>query len=241
MDIVKGVVCRERGIKIGIYLASLIKYLPLSQMIAHALSIIKKELNGHLQGYEMDQSDRVELQNMAEGLEGAGGGPVPWDKIVLMFVNAREEKALKNLPNYVRNDVTLRASYENPPVFLNFLLLATATQTKYNNALLYLSRVIRFFQSKNVFTHDNVLPASLVMDDPKNPLDQLETFKLILDFYSPTLEEVNHLWGTLGGKQYPSVLYMLRMIDLKFKVVQSESGLITEVVSDFYHKKKANN
>jgi hypothetical protein len=32
---------------------------------------------------------------------------------------------------------------------------------------------------------------------------------------------------------------MLRMIDLKFKAVQSESGLITEVVSDFYHKAPA--
>jgi hypothetical protein len=50
------------------------------------------------------------------------------------------------------------------------------------------------------------------------------------------MEEVNHLWGTLGGRQYPFVLYMLRMLDLKFKAVQSESGLITQVVSDFYHK-----
>jgi hypothetical protein len=50
------------------------------------------------------------------------------------------------------------------------------------------------------------------------------------------MEEVNHLWGTLGGKQYPFVLYVLRMLDLKFKAVQHESGVITEVVSDFYHK-----
>jgi hypothetical protein len=50
------------------------------------------------------------------------------------------------------------------------------------------------------------------------------------------MEEVNHLWGTLGGKQYPFALYTLRMLELKFKATQSESGLITEVVSDFYHK-----
>ena len=69
-----------------------------------------------------------------------------------------------------------------------------------------------------------------------NALDQLEEFKLIFDLYSPTMEEVNHLWGTLGGKQYPFVLYVLRMLDLKFKAVQSESGLITEVTTDVVHK-----
>ena len=50
------------------------------------------------------------------------------------------------------------------------------------------------------------------------------------------MEEVNHLRGTLGGKQYPFVVYVMRMLDLKFKAVQSESGLITEIVSDFAHK-----
>ena len=71
---------------------------------------------------------------------------------------------------------------------------------------------------------------------PINPVDKLESFKLIFDLYSPTLEEVNHLWGTLGGKQYPSVLYKLRMLELQFKAVQSEGGLITEVLSDFHTK-----
>jgi hypothetical protein len=55
------------------------------------------------------------------------------------------------------------------------------------------------------------------------------------------MEEVNHLWGTLGGKQYPFVLYLLRMLDLKFQAVQSEGNLITEVVADFSHKNAAPN
>lgn len=211
-------------------------------MIAHALSILQKELNAHLTAHYGADSKMVLLHNLAEGLTGgSGGGTIPRENIVLMVVNAREEKTLKNVANYIRNDVTLRVTYENPPVFLNFLLLFTATDDTYSNAILHLSRTIRFFQSKNVFTHDNVLPASLLGTPiPISPLDELETFKLILDFYSPTLEEVNHLWGTLGGKQYPSVLYMMRMLDLKFKAVQSESGLITEVQSNFYHKKPAN-
>jgi hypothetical protein len=162
--------------------------------------------------------------------------------LYLSVVNIKEEKTRKNLPNHVRNDTTLQAVYENPPVFLNFLILMTATHTDYANALLVLSRAIRFFQYKNVLTQDNVDPASITSSaTPVNPLDQLTSFRLIFDLYSPNMEEVNHLWGTLGGKQYPFVLYLLRMLDLKFRAIQSESGLITEVISDFRQKKAAAN
>jgi hypothetical protein len=103
--------------------------------------------------------------------------------------------------------------------------------------LLALSRVIRFFQFRNVFTQDNVAPSSIDQGTPSNALDQLSSFKLIFDLYSPTMEEINHLWGTLGGKQYPFVLYTMRLLDLQFKAIQSENSVITEIVRDFYHKK----
>ena len=212
-------------------------------MITHALLILQNELDEHLKVYHQGLgSGRVVIANMAEGLKsGNTNGTVDAEKLVFTVVNIREEKALKNLPTYVRNDITMKASYENPPVFLNFLLLLSATHPLYDNAILYLSRAIRFFQYRNVFTQDNVAPDSLnILQNSMTPMDQLESFKLILDLYSPSLEEVNHLWGTLGGKQYPFVLYMMRMLDLKYKAVGKETGLITEVVSEFYHKKTSN-
>jgi hypothetical protein len=87
-----------------------------------------------------------------------------------------------------------------------------------------------------VFTQDSVAPGSITKNQPSNPLDRLEEFKLIFDLFSPSMEEINHLWGTLGGKQYPFVLYVMRMLDLKFTAVQSETGLITEIVRDFQQK-----
>ena len=213
-------------------------------MITHALLVLQEELKAHLTVYDQmpySGPSRVDIGNMAEGIgPGSGDGAIDRGKLVFTIVNIREEKTLKNLPNYVRNEVTLRASYENPPVFLNLLLLLSATHASYSNATLYLSRAIRFFQYKNVFTPENVAPALLQLQTPLTELDQLESFKLILDLYSPSLEEVNHLWGTLGGKQYPFVLYMVRMLDLKYKVSEKETGLITEVVSDFYHKNAIN-
>jgi len=208
-------------------------------MISHGLTIVINELKKHLEDvYGIPViNDEVASGNMAEGIAAnVNGGGVVRDKVIFSVVNIKEEKSLKNLPNYVRNDTTLRATYENPPVFLNFQILITATHSNYNNALLMLSRTIRFFQSKNVFTQDDVLPASISTNAPPNLLDRLESFKLIFDLYSPTMEEVNHMWGTLGGKQYPFVMYMMRMLDLKYRAVYGESGLITEVVNDFYHK-----
>lgn len=208
-------------------------------MISHALTIVINELKKHLQdAYGVAASnDEVQSGNLAEGLVATGNnGGVARDKLIFSVVNIKEEKALKNLPNFVRNDTTLRANYENPPVFLNFQILISATHSNYNNALLVLSRAIRFFQSKNVFTQNDVSPSSISINAPANALDRLEAFKLIFDLYSPSMEEVNHLWGTLGGKQYPFVIYMMRMLDLKFRAVYNESGLITEVVNEFYHK-----
>lgn len=195
------------------------------------------ELNKHLHDV-YNSVDAVNLGNVSDIFAtGSGGGNISRDKLYISTVNLKEEKTLKNVPNYVRNEATLKAAYQNPPVFLNFLVLMTATHSDYINALSVLSRVIRFFQFKNVLTETTVDPASITTSSvPINPLDQLQTFKLIFDIYSPTLEEVNHLWGTLGGKQYPFVLYVMRMLDLKFAFVEKEESLILEVLRDIHHK-----
>jgi hypothetical protein len=219
-------------------------YIAETIMISHALTIVVNELNKHLDdAYGVATSPRVGLGNLAEGVIATNGnnGGVLRDMLNLSIVNIKEEKSLKNLPNQVRNDITLKVAYDNPPVFLNFQILLAATHFDYTNALLMLSRAIRFFQFKNVFTQDDVAPGSLTINAPSNQLDQLESFKLIFDLYSPTMEEVNHLWGTLGGKQYPFVMYMLRMLDLKFRAIQSESRLITEVTRHLYRKDTVTN
>ena len=71
---------------------------------------------------------------------------------------------------------------------------------------------------------------------PNNPADQLETFKLIFSLGSPSLEEVNDMWGMLGGKQFPFALYWMRILELKFRAASRESGVITEIVRDFTRK-----
>jgi len=209
-------------------------------MLSHALTIVVNELEKHLSdNYGVGATlPLVRLGNIAEGVGtgGASAGAVPRDVLDLSMVNIREEKTLKNLPNYARSNSTLNVIYQNPPLFLNFHILLVATHGNYPNALLMLSRAIRFFQANNAFDQNSIAPTSLTTNAPTNPLDQLETFKLIFDLYSPTMEEVNHLWGTLGGKQYPFALYTLRLLEIQFKTVHNEGGVITEVINNFQQK-----
>ncbi len=207
-------------------------------MISHALDIIQTELQANLNSYPVASPGSgftCGLYNVAISSVSPANEPNQQTDILITLVNIREDKALKNLPNYVRNDVTLKAAYENPPVFANLLLLFTVIHSVYVPALSALSRVIRFFQYKNVFTQDNVDP-DLLTGGNVPEADRMDEFKLILELYSPTLEEVNHLWGTLGGKQYPFVLYTLRLLDLKYRAMPQEGPLITEVFHEFRHK-----
>ena len=69
----------------------------------------------------------------------------------------------------------------------------------YNDGLRALSGVISFFQANNFFDHKNTptLPPNIE--------------KLVVEHYSLTLEQQNHLWGAIGAKYLPSVLYKVRL------------------------------
>lgn len=199
-------------------------------MIAHALTIVKNELDRHLTSFDGNPGHAVLGSVSDVATQGAGDSR---NRVVLSLVNLQEERTLKNLPAYVRDDTTLRVRYENPPAYVNLAILVAATHGTYENALLELSRALLFFQAHNVFTPDNVAPESLNPAWPVNDLDRLIDFKLILNLWSPTLEEVNDMWGMLGGKQYPFALYSVRMLELKLAAVRSEAGVITELVHTF--------
>lgn len=203
-------------------------------MISHALTIVRNELERHLDTFG-GNAPHAELGNISE-TGGQPGNGQSRDRIVLSLVNVQEERTLKNTPAYVRDDVALRVRYQNPPTCLNLAVLVAATHSSYTDALLALSRALAFFQYRNVFAPDNVAPQSLTDGAPVNELDRLADFKLIFNLWSPTLEEVNDMWGMLGGKQFPFALYSVRMLELQFQATQRESGLITEVVNGFLHK-----
>jgi hypothetical protein len=42
-------------------------------------------------------------------------------------------------------------------------------------------------------------------------------------------EQLNHLWGILGGKYLPSVLYKIRRVTVDEEATISEAGFIKEI------------
>jgi len=47
--------------------------------------------------------------------------------------------------------------------------------------------------------------------------------------YTPTFEDLNYIWGTLGGKQYPSALYKLSLVTIYHNRPVAEAPNLNEV------------
>lgn len=209
-------------------------------MILHALHIVANELNLHFNNVLTDSlpgnpnpqpEDSVELGSIA--LIENNGGVVQeslQDKVIASVVNVCEEKTLRNTPFHRADATRLRTDYFNPSVFMNVYVLFSATSKNYEKAISEVSRIIRFFQFKHVFTHENSNQAGLLIPD----YDKMTEFKIIMDLCSPSFEELNHLWGTLGGRQYPSVLYMMRLLEMRHSdLPTSGGGVITEIERNY--------
>lgn len=141
------------------------------------------------------------------------------NNLLLFMVNLSEEAAMKNHPAYVRQTED-EAVYKNPPLNLNVYVLLTAVMTNYENELRYLTHALRFFQGKPVFTNQNSVSQVEGLPD---------RFRIILDLYSLSFEQINYLWSTLGGKQHPFVCYKLRMVEVERESTTATRGVIRQV------------
>ncbi len=196
-------------------------------MISHAVNLIIGELNTHLKQQDDEATEKpVVLGNVAlfenNGHTDDNENGIN-DKIVATLVKVSEEKTLKN--QAASKTSTDKTSYSNPPVTLNLFVLFSMLNKHYKDALGQLSDVIAFFQGKHIFTNLNALATA-------EPEEESKPFRLILDLYSPTFEEANHMWGTLGGKQFPSVLYRIRLIEIERDVTTEIREPIKDVKID---------
>ncbi len=200
-------------------------------MISEASIFLRDEVQRYLlRGEVILNRDQVILGNIGllESQEAMT------DKLVMSIVNIEEESTLKNGNKYFKNPVNSNIETFQPPVFLNLYLLFSATLSSsdnsidisYQSALRRISSVIEFFQSKKVFTLQNspeFSPTNLETDEN----DYFE-LKLIPELFSLTFEQINHLWGSLGGKQSPFVLYKIRLVKVQGRI-SAEVPLIETV------------
>ncbi|GAA3757067.1 DUF4255 domain-containing protein [Flavobacterium ginsengiterrae] len=187
-------------------------------MIFEVIQIIEEQVNNYLKEIELEQS--VVAENIAF-LESQNDevGKVLKDGVALTVINLAEEATLKNFPNHtIENTKTI---YKNSVINLNLFILFSANREKYINSLRDISKIIEFFQGKKLFTQANT-----IYDRNTSAMSNVDNFRFTVELYTPTFEELNYIWGTLGGKQLPSALYKVSMIQIERNIVQAEGQLI---------------
>jgi len=190
-------------------------------MIDIALQLLRSELQNYI-----DPTENIEVAIDNIGLLETSNGDSLAKKIIVTLVNLEEESTLKNVPALKRGPGA-SARYENPPVYLNLYVLITCNyfgiNREYIDALQRLSAVVRFFQSRNSFSHSSMSGGSL-----PSGLEVLD-LRFTMELYTLTFEQINHLWGSLGGRQIPFVMYKLRLVALSDRAVVREVPVIEEI------------
>ncbi|HEY1214506.1 MAG TPA: Pvc16 family protein, partial [Bryobacteraceae bacterium] len=93
-------------------------------------------------------------------------------------------------------------------------------------ALKRLSYVIQFIQSRNSFSTANSVTAAGLIDFTD---DDAVSLKFTLELYTLTFEQINHLWGSLGGRQVPFAMYKLRLVAITERALLRNVPLIEEI------------
>ncbi len=146
---------------------------------------------------------------------GTGGGNSTSSNALLTLINIEEDRMGKDQENYIRRDNTIQ--YKSPEICLNLYILFSVNLSAYDEALKRLSFIIQYFQHQSFF------------DSTGYPTLDPGIRKLMVDLYTMNFEQLNHLWGILGGKYLPSVLYKVRSITIDEEAITSESSFIKQV------------
>ena len=194
-------------------------------MIRAAVDLLVNQLNQYVQ--VNTTGDPVVSGNISflESESGSPGGTVDSDRIVVSLVNVEEEGALKN--GYNVRTIGASQFYENRPVFLNLFLLYSAHYSDYPTALDALAQVIEYFQANKTFNFQRTPPETGFPSDPRT-----QELQVHLDLHTLTFQEINDLWGSLGGKQVPFVMYKARLLPIRARVPQEEAQPIRRIDLD---------
>ncbi|GAA4272680.1 DUF4255 domain-containing protein [Aquimarina gracilis] len=200
-------------------------------MIGLALKLLRDELSEYVfrnkrPGDSITQDDII-LHNIAL-MESENSSDLS-NKLVITLVNTEEESTLKNRSNALKTPNGIK--YVEPPVFLNLYILISSTlgqdlQDAYEFALHRLSLVIQFFQTKKNFTIKNS-PFTTISNDTNILQEIKDDLRLNVELYTLTFEQINHLWGSLGGKQVPFAMYKIRLVK-----IQEDTKVIAPIIEE---------
>ena len=195
-------------------------------MIYESLHILTKKLDFYLRSASdnlEETQDIATLGNIAFAeLSSDQNHQNLVDQVVVSLISVEEDPSLKNQRHFVKKNDHFQK--QNPKVFANLNILISAYYPdEYNNSLKMLNRVVQFFQGENILRYkDSPLPELAQVNN-------IETLEVNLEMISLSFEQLNHLWGNLGGKIVPSVLYKARVVAIEREAPLSTGPAITHI------------
>ncbi|KAA1245202.1 DUF4255 domain-containing protein [Aquimarina sp. RZ0] len=167
-------------------------------MVDVVLSVLKDKLNEYFKNVVGTTES-----NIIEFISTTNNDPVSFtnDKITPFLINISEDRKFRNADQFsgiVRNGIRTQG---NPEIRIELLILFVSKFSKYDQALKFLSHVIKFFQVNRVFNP---------LNSPQLSEESIE--KLVVELVSLPLEEQNQVWHSLNTSYLPSVLYRVRLL-----------------------------
>jgi hypothetical protein len=185
-------------------------------MIHQAIQHIVSELNAYLnlRSPSLD-TERVMLGSLFD-LSGNPNADAQ-EKVLISLVNVQQDPVYHTVELYEKRPDG-KAELVRPEVRVNLFLLFVANLADYEEALKAVEHVISYFQAHHVFDYA-VIPS---LADQQG--------RLVFELYSMTFEQQNHLWGALGSKYQPSVMYKLGLVGIRDRQIEAEVRPVEQVL-----------
>ncbi len=170
-------------------------------MIGASLQYLAMQLNLHLRRTMAVREDLVVVSKILENDGKEYEGAV--NKLNLFLVNLERDSMVQSRATTPEVHGG-RAVVPPKMVYLNlyFVLAANFKGGSYVDSLRYLSKAISFFQDHTLFERTS-------WPDMPNGLE-----KLFIDMECLNMQELNNLWGMVGAKYVPSVVYRMKTVAL---------------------------
>ncbi len=182
-------------------------------MLLQALSFLTNELDTYLKSeYQLLQSKVTLAAHVNES--GASAEDIQ-NQVSVTLINLEPESTVRNLlPD--RSGSGVHQQF-NPALKLNLRVLFAANFNDYPEALKFLGSTLTFFQGHSVFTPNTY------------PLLDSAFDRLTVELETTSYQDWSYLWGMLGAKHMPGVIYKIKMITIQDGVVLNTSPAITTV------------
>ena len=187
-------------------------------MIHLAVARVVEELNRYL---ELRAPTLTPPRAVADSLFDIEGKPkvAAAEKVVVSLVNVEQDRVYRSIDPFERpSEGATTAHFVRPEININLYLLFIANLSDYDEAMKAVTYVISFFQRGSIFP----------ISDPDWDSDQ--EVRMSLELFTLSFEQQNHLWGTLGSKFMPSVLYKAGLLKVRDTQVEADVGLVEEIL-----------